>query len=339
MGTYRAMQATAGGLELVVRDTPAPGDGEVLLAVEACGVCGADAADIERAAAAPGAPRVPGHEVVGRIVALGQGVPSTWRVGQRVGVGRMGGHCGVCRECRQGLFNLCADQPVVGVTRDGGYAEMMLARATGLASIPQELDSREAAPILCAGVATFNALRKCGAEAGDLVAVLGIGGLGHMAVQYARKMGFKVVAAGRGRDIAQAALDLGAHAYVDTIAEPLAAALNAMGGARAIISTIGDMAVVSAAMAGLAPRGSMVLLGMGRDPLQVSSMFLAGGERALLGSLTGSPQDSEKALGFSVLAHALPRIETLPLEHAAQARLRLRSGGARFRLVLTMDRS
>ncbi|SSW64977.1 alcohol dehydrogenase catalytic domain-containing protein [Achromobacter agilis] len=336
--TYRAVQAVhPGRLELVEREMPAPGDGEVLLEVEACGVCGADAADIKRVA--PGQPRVPGHEAVGRITALGPGVPSLWRIGQRVGVGRMGGHCGLCGPCRQGHFNLCANQPVVGATCDGGYAEMMVARSSGLVAIPEELDSQDAAPILCAGIATFNALRKCGAEAGDLVAVLGIGGLGHMAVQYARRMGFKVVAAGRGQDIAQAALGLGAHIYVDTAREALADALSAMGGAQAIIATIGDAGAAAAAMAGLAPRGRMVLLGICQDALPVLSGHLVGGERSVMGSITGSPHETERALRFSVLADALPRIETLPLERAEEAYRRMRSGEVEFRMVLTMDRA
>ncbi len=188
--TYRAMQVTApGNLELVERQTPAPNPGEVLIAVEACGICGADASDIDKADPAL-QPRVPGHEVVGRIVAIGANTPSIWKVGQRVGVGRLGGHCNECSECRRGRFNLCRNQPIVGSSCDGGYAEMMIARATALVSIPGELSSEEAAPILCAGIATFNALKKSGAEAGDTVAILGIGGLGHMALQYARKMGF-----------------------------------------------------------------------------------------------------------------------------------------------------
>jgi alcohol dehydrogenase len=215
--TYRAMQVPRPGLlEMVERPTPTPGVGEVLIEVEACGICGADVGDIEGADPALQPPRVPGHEVVGRIVAIGEYSPSIWRVGQRVGVGRLGGHCNECAQCRQGHFQLCQNQPFVGASCDGGYAEMMLARATGLVSIPDGLDSEEAAPILCAGIATFNALKKCGAQPGDIVAILGIGGLGHMALQYARRMGFKVVAVGRGSDIAQDALALGAHVYIDT---------------------------------------------------------------------------------------------------------------------------
>lgn len=230
---YRAMQITRPGfLELVERPTPTPGTGEVLIEVEACGICGADVGDVEGASTEVQPPRVPGHEVVGRIAALGTHVPSIWKVGQRVGVGRLGGHCNECVQCRKGHFQLCQNQPIVGATCDGGYAEMMLARATGLVSIPDELDAEEAAPILCAGIATFNALKKCGAEAGDTVVVLGIGGLGHMALQYARRMGFRVVAVGRGNDIADDALALGAHIYIDTEQEDAVAKLGSMGARR-----------------------------------------------------------------------------------------------------------
>lgn len=334
--TYRAIRTTAPGrLEFVELSTPEPGPGEVLLRVEACGVCGADAADIDNPALQR--PRVPGHEAVGRISALGASVDARWKIGQRVGVGRLGGHCGACTQCRQGLFNLCANQPVVGVTRDGGYAEMMLARATGLVAIPDELDAMQAAPILCAGIATFNALRKSGAQAGDLVAVLGIGGLGHMALQYARRMGLKVAAIGRGLDITADALRLGAHVYIDSNEEDAAQRLLDMGGAQALIATITDTQAVSGAMRGLAPQGRTMLLGVGRDPLAVPPGFLVGGERTVAGSMTGTPWETEKALNFSVLAEALPMVETLPLERAADALLRLKSGDAKFRVVLTMD--
>ena len=333
--TYRAMQvSTPGTLELVERPTPQPGDGEVLIEVEACGVCGADAGDIERAR--HGANRVPGHEVVGRIAAMGPGVPALWQLGQRVGVGRLGGHCNACVQCRRGQFQLCLDQPFVGSTRDGGYAEMMLARATALVSIPDELGSEEAAPLLCAGIATFNALRKCGAQAGDRVAVLGIGGLGHMALQYARRMGFEVVAIGRGADIADDALALGAHVYIDTRQEDAAARLQALGGAQAILSTIGDAAVMSALLPALAPQGRLVLLGAGKDPLAVTTGAMVAGERSVMGSITGSPYECERALDFSVLVGARPRIETLPLEQAQAAYRRLKSGEVKFRMVLTM---
>mgnify|MGYP003575435770 CR=1 FL=1 len=335
--TYRAMQVTTPGtLELVERRTPQPGAGEALIRVEACGICGADASDIEGADPALRPPRVPGHEVVGRIAALGADAPPFWRIGQRVGVGRLGGHCNQCGQCRQGLFQLCRNQPFVGASCDGGYAEMMLARITGLVSIPDELDAQEAAPILCAGMATFNALKKCGATAGELVAVLGIGGLGHMALQYARRMGFKVAAVGRGRDIAEDARSLGAHVYIDTDREDAAESLQRMGGAMAIIATIGDPAAVAAAMAGLSPQGRLVVLGAGKNPLPVSAGFLVGGERSVLGSITGSPYENEKTLDFSVLTGARPWIETMPLEQANEAYLRMKSGDAKFRMVLTM---
>lgn len=336
--TYRAMLVTSPGrLDLVERPVPVPGLDEVLIAVEACGMCGADLNDIARVDPAGHQPRVPGHEVVGRIVALGERAPSMWRLDQRVGVGRLGGHCNECRACRQGKFNLCRNQHFVGSTCDGGYAEMMLARATGLVSIPEELSAEEAAPILCAGIATFNALKKCGAEAGDLVAVLGIGGLGHMALQYARKMGFKVVAIGRGQDIAGDVLALGAHVYIDTNIENAAEKLNAMGGAKAIIATIAHADTVSPLVGGLAPEGRLVMLGTSKDPLSIASGQLVAGERSVIGSITGSPHENERTLDFSVLADVRPKIETMPLERAAEALQRLKSGDVKFRIVLTMQ--
>jgi alcohol dehydrogenase len=214
---------------------------------------------------------------------------------------------------------------------------MMLARITGLVSIPDELRSEEAAPILCAGIATFNALKKCGAEAGDLVAILGIGGLGHMALQYARKMGSRVAAIGRGNDIARDALELGAHIYIDTRVENAAEKLNRMGGATAIIATIGHPDAVSPLVGGLAPEGRLVMLGTSKDPLSILGGQLVAGERGVLGSITGSPHENEKALGFSVLAGIRPMIETMPLEKASGALQRLQSGDAKFRLVLTMQ--
>lgn len=335
--SYRAMQVSRPGtLELAERETPTPGNGEVLIEVEACGICGADAADIEGADPSLQPPRVPGHEVVGRIVAIGANAASIWKLGQRVGVGRLGGHCNECAQCRQGRFQLCENQPFVGASCDGGYAEMMLARSTGLVSIPDELDSAEAAPILCAGIATFNALKKSGAEAGDLVAILGIGGLGHMALQYARKMGFKVAAVGRGQDIAEEALQLGAHLYIDTGSEDAAARLKVQGGAQAIVTTIGNAEAVAALMPGLAPRGRLVLLGAGKEPLPVSAGQLVVGERSVLGSITGTPYENEKALDFSILTGVRPRIETMPLERAFEAYQKMKSGDVAFRMVLTM---
>lgn len=333
--TYRAMQVTAPGvLELVDRPMPQPAAGEVLIDVEACGVCGADVGDIEQAD--PASKRVPGHEVVGRIAAIGAGAPSIWRPGQRVGIGRLGGHCHICAPCRRGLFQLCRNQPFVGASCDGGYAEAMLARSSALVAIPDELSSEEAAPILCAGIATYNALKKSGAEAGDVVAVLGIGGLGHMALQYARRMGFKVVAVGRGTDIAADALALGAHVYIDARVEDAAARLRGLGGAQAVVSTVGDIGAMAALMPALAPQGRFIVLGAGKDPLPVATAPLVVGERSVLGSITGTPYECEKALDFSVLVGVRPRIETLPLEEAGTAYRRLKSGAVKFRMVLTM---
>jgi alcohol dehydrogenase len=336
--TYRAMQVSRPGvLEWVERRTPAPAAGEVLIEVEACGICGADVGDIERVDPALRSPRIPGHEVVGRIVALGANVSSRWKAGQRVGVGRLGGHCNECDACRQGRFQLCEHQPVVGATCDGGYAEMMLARSTGLVSIPDELGAQEAAPILCAGLATFNALKKCGAQAGDIVVILGIGGLGHMALQYARRMGFKVVAVGRGSDIAEDALALGAHVYIDSNQEDAAARLRSVGGALAIVTTISHADTVSKLFGGLAPTGRLVVLGAGKDPLPVSTGYLVRGERSVQGSITGSPYESEKALDFSVLAGVRPMIEVMPLERANEAYQKMKSGDVKFRMVLAVS--
>lgn len=336
--TYRAMQVSRPGvLELVERAIPRPAEGQVLIQVEACGLCGADAATIESADAGRPVARVPGHEVVGRVVALGAGTPTRWQLGQRVGVGRLGGHCQVCDPCCRGLFNLCLDQPVVGSTQDGGYAERLLVRHTALVAIRDELDAVEAAPLLCAGLATFNALKKSGAQAGDLVAVQGIGGLGHLALQYARRMGFRVVAIGRGEAVAQDAPALGAHVTLDAEHDDVVARLNAMGGARVILTTITDGAAAARLFGGLAPQGRLMVLGVGKDGLQIPAGALVAGERRVEGSMTGTPHDSARTLDFSVLADVRPRVETMPLADAAEAYRRMRSGAARYRMVLTMD--
>jgi alcohol dehydrogenase len=333
---YRVWEArTPGAITRGWRQTPTPGPGEVLIAVEACGVCGADLSDIDGADPALDPPRVPGHEVVGRILALGPQVAPHWREGQRVDVGRLGGPCHQCPQCASGRFELCRNQPFTGASRDGGYAELMTARAAGLVAIPEALDVMEAAPLLCAGIATFNALKKCGAEAGDTVAILGVGGLGHMAIQYARRMGFRVVAVGRGQDITQDALSLGAHVYLDTRQDDVAAALHALGGAAAIIATITDGAAVSALIPALAPGGRLVVLGAGKTPLTVPTGALVGGEQSLLGSITGTPHQTQKTLDFSVLVDVRPWIETVPFDQAPEALAKVRSGNAKFRMVLT----
>ena len=338
MNTYKAMQVSQPGvLDLVTKEVPSPDPGQVLVKVEACGICAADSGTVE--ATAPGLvlPRVPGHEAAGRIAAVGAGV-NGWRIGQRVGVGRLGGHCGECAQCRAGEFVLCENQPIVGVTQDGGYAEMMVARTSGLVSIPNELDSVDAAPLLCAGLATFNALRNSGARAGDMVAVLSIGGLGHLAVQYARKMGFKVVAIARGTEKGDQAKALGAHRYIDSAAEDPGKVLQAMGGAQLILTTTTHSPAVSALFAGLAPHGKLLVAGSGRDPISIPPGRLVAGERVVEGTITGSAIESEETLKFSVLADVRPKIEIMPLEHANDAYQRMKQGKAKFRMVLKMDR-
>lgn len=333
--SYEAIQASAfGKLELVMRTVPAPNKDEVLIAVEACGICGADAMTIENPNP-DSFPRIPGHEVVGRIVAIGNSNSNYWKIGQRVGVGRLGGHCNQCDECRQGLFNLCSHQPVMGSTHDGGYAEMMIAKETGLVSIPDELSSVEAAPLLCAGIATFNALKKSGAQAGDTVAILGIGGLGHLAIQYARRMGFKVVAIGRGEDIKNLTKKLGAHIYIDTNIENAIEQLKILGKAQVILSTITNGEISSALFAGLLPQGKLIVVGVGKEPLVISSPLLVGGERTVQGSITGTPYEVEKTLNFSLLTDVRAMIETYPLEHAHEAYTKVRTGKVTFRAVLT----
>lgn len=334
---YRAMQISEPGkLTLVERPIPTPGSGEVLIKVEACGICGADAGAIEGQERGTTYPRVPGHEVVGTLVSLGQNVPSYLSIGLRVGVGRLGGHCNECVQCRQGLFNLCSNQPAMGSSHDGGYAEMMIARATGLVLIPDDLKSEEAAPLLCAGIATFNALLKSGAQAGDTVAIQGIGGLGHLALQYAKKMGFRVVAIGRGDNIADDVTLLGAHVYLDTQKVDAVEELKKMGGAQVILTTITDSKAASPLVKALAPKGKFMVVGVGNDPLSIAPGQLVGNELSLEGAITGSSYEIEKTLKFSLLTDVRARIEIMPLEKANEAYQRMKSGDVRFRMVLTM---
>lgn len=338
MNTYKAMQVTtAGTLQRVELPIPTPQAGEVLLRVEACGICGADAGVIEGMEKNTRYPRTPGHEVIGTVVAVGPGVSSAISEGMRVGVGRLGGHCNECEQCRRGNFNLCSDQPVVGSSQDGGYAEMMIARATGLVMIPDELKSEEAAPLLCAGIATFNALLKSGAEAGDTVVVQGIGGLGHLALQYARKMGFRVIAVGRGEHIQQDVLALGAHLYVDTQKVDAVEAIRKLGGAQVILTTITDSAAASALINALAPKGKFMVVGVGKDPLTIAPGLMVGNEISVQGAITGTPFEAEKTLKFSLLADIRARIETMPLEKANEAYQRMRSGEVEYRMVLTIN--
>ena len=335
---YRAVEVSAPGtLQVVERSLPEPATGQVRLRVEACGICHTDATTVTGAYPGLTLPRVPGHEVVGRIDALGAGV-STWRIGQRVGVGFFGGEDGVCEPCRRGDIVNCLNPVIPGVTVDGGYAEVMIAESRGLASIPDGLTSTEAAPLLCAGLTTYNALRNAGLRGGDLVAVQGIGGLGHLGIQFARHMGFHTVALGRGRDKEQLAKNLGAHEYIDTAADDAAAALQRLGGARAILATGTSGEAMGPLVSGLAARGKFIVVwSTGGPGIQLSALPLVFGGRSIYGALTGTAIDNEDTLAFSVLENIRPMIETVPLEHAADAYARMMQGKARFRMVLTMN--
>src|SRR5262245_48328087 len=332
--TYRAVEVSAPGkLRVVERQVAEPGPGQVRIRVEACGICHSDAATVTGTYPGLTLPRVPGHEVVGRIEALGSGV-SKWKIGQRVGVGLIAGEDGICEPCRRGDTVNCEHPVVSGVTADGGYAEVMIAEARGIASIPDELTSAEAAPLLCAGITTYNALRNAGLRGGDLVAVQGIGGLGHLGIQFARHMGFRTVAIGRGRDKEKLAKDLGAHLYIDAAVEDAPAVLQRMGGARAILTTGTSGDAMGRLVPGLAARGKLIVVGVPGDPIQLSAVPLIFGGRFIYGSLTGTPIDSEDTLAFSVLENIRPMIETVSLEEAADAYARMIDGKARFRIVL-----
>jgi alcohol dehydrogenase, propanol-preferring len=332
--TYKAVEVSAPGvLRVVERPVSEPGAGQVRIRVEACGICHTDAATVMDAYPGLKLPRVPGHEVVGRIEALGSGV-SKWKIGQRVGVGLIAGEDGVCEPCRRGDTVNCQNPVTSGVTVDGGYAEVMIAEARGIASIPDELSSADAAPLLCAGITTYNALRNAGLRGGDLVAVQGIGGLGHLGVQFARQMGFRTVAIGRGRDKEKLAKDLGAHVYIDSAVDDAAAVLQRMGGARAILATAPSGDAMGPLVSGLAVRGKLIVLGVPNDQIRLNAFPLVFGGRSIYGSLTGTPIESEDTLAFSVLQNVRPMIETLPLEQAADAYARMMQGKARFRMVL-----
>ena len=332
--TYRAVEVyEPGKLRVVERPVTEPGAGQVRIRVEACGICHTDAATVMGIYPGLTLPRIPGHEVVGRIEALGNGV-SRWKIGQRVGVGLIAGEDGVCESCRRGDIVNCQNPVTSGVTTDGGYAELMIAEARGISSVPNELTSAEAAPLLCAGITTYNALRNAGLRGGDLVAVQGIGGLGHLGVQFARHMGFRTVAIGRGRDKEKLAKDLGAHVYFDAAVEDAAAALQRMGGARAILATGTSGDAMGSLVSGLAARGKLIVVGVPQDQIQFNAFPLVFGGRSIYGSLTGTPIDGEDTLAFSVLANIRPMIETFPLERAADAYARMIEGKARFRVVL-----
>jgi propanol-preferring alcohol dehydrogenase len=332
MSTYRAFEATSlQDFKLVTRDLRAPSPRQVRVKVEACGICHTDVFSISGASASR--PRVPGHEIVGVIDAVGEGV-TAWHVGDRVGVGFLGGHCGECERCRRGDFVNCTDQPQTGSDVEGGYAEYVYARTSGLVRVPDGMSSIEAAPLLCAGLTTFNAFPLVNAPAGSLVAVQGIGGLGHLGLQYAAKLGFEVVAIARGTDKAAQAAALGAHHYVDSTTEDPGEALRKLGGAAAIIATAAHGGSMSALVPGLAPHGTLVVVGAAADPMSVQTTDLIFGSRTITGSLTGSSIDNEDNLAFSARQGIHPMVETFPWEQAPEAFAHMLSGKARFRVVL-----
>jgi D-arabinose 1-dehydrogenase-like Zn-dependent alcohol dehydrogenase len=334
----KAVQVTnpGGNLELVERPIPGPARNQVRIKVEACGICHSDAMVKEGQWPGIQYPRVPGHEIAGRIDAVGADV-TTWKTGQRVGVGWHGGHCFTCDACRRGDFILCENEKITGITHDGGYAEFIVVPAESVAAIPDDLPAAEAAPLLCAGITVFNALRNSGARAGDLVAVQGIGGLGHLGIQYARQMGFRTFAIGRGKDKEPLARKLGAAHFVDTAAGDPAQELQKFGGARAILATAPDSKSISALVNGLSNNGSLVVVGATPEPITVSPIQLISGRKSIHGWPSGTAKDSEDTMQFSVLTGVRPMIERYPLEKANEAYRQMITGQARFRMVLTMS--
>ncbi len=334
MATMRAVQVPRpkGPFELVERPIPEPGPGSVRIKVQACGICHSDSLVKEGAFPGIAYPRVPGHEVAGVVDAIGPGV-TPWKPGQHVGVGWHGGYCGVCDPCRHGDFFACVTGQVTGIAFDGGYAEYMLAPASAVALLPEELPAVDAAPLMCAGVTTFNALRNTEARPGDLVAVLGLGGLGHLGVQYAAKMGFHTVGIARGKDKEPLAKKLGAAIYIDSQAQDAAAELQKLGGAKVILATATSGDAMSAVQTGLAPKGTLIVIGAAGS-MQVSPLFLLSGSRSIKGWYSGTSIDSQETVAFSARSGVRSMNEVFPLEKASEAYERMMSGKARFRVVL-----
>jgi D-arabinose 1-dehydrogenase-like Zn-dependent alcohol dehydrogenase len=325
-----------GDWELIEREIAEPKNGEVRVKVEACGICHSDA--LVREGLWPGLqyPRVPGHEIAGRIDSLGDNV-TAWQTGQRVGVGWHGGHCFVCEQCRRGDFAMCVSRKVTGIDFDGGYAEYIVAPASSLAAIPNELPADEAGPFMCAGVTVFNALRNSGARAGDVVAVHGIGGLGHLGVQYARRMGFKTIAINRGNDKEPLARELGAQHYIDATAEDVVAELQKLGGANVILATAPNAQAISVLVDGLAPGGKLLVPAAPAEPLTINMFSLIAKRSSVAGWYSGTAKDSQDTLEFSALSGVHPMIEKYPLDRVAEAYEQMHSGKVRFRVVLTFD--
>ena len=321
--------------QIVERDIPKADTGQVRIKVQACGVCHSDMFTKEGAWPGIQYPRVPGHEVAGVIDELGAGV-SGWKKGQRVGVGWHGGHDGTCLSCRRGDFGNCQNLKIAGISYDGGYQQYMVAPIEALTAIPEGLSDAEAAPLLCAGITTYNALRHSGALPGDLVAVLGIGGLGHLGVQFANKFGYKVAAIGRGAENEGLAKKLGASVYIDSKSTDAAGALQKLGGARVILATAPSSKAMSELINGLGPNGKLMVVGVAMEPIEVTPVQLVSGSLTIQGWASGTPADAEDTLHFAELSGVRPMIETYPLEKAAEAYARMMSGNAQFRVVLTM---
>ena len=337
MAKMKAVQVPKAGadFEVVEREIPEAGPGYVRIRVQACGVCHSDVVTKEGLFPGISYPRVPGHEVAGVIDAVGAGVKG-WKKGQRVGVGWHGGQDGTCPSCRRGDFGTCANLKVCGISYDGGYQEFMVAPVEALAHMPESLDAAEAAPLMCAGVTTFNALRHSGAVPSDLVAIQGIGGLGHLGVQFAKKFGYRVAAISRGADNAALAKKLGADLYIDSAATDAAAELQKLGGARVILATAPSGKSMSALVGGLGPNGALLVVGVSPDPIEVPSVPLIMGRKRVQGWPSGIPTDSEDTLRFAEITGVRPMIEKYPLAKAAEAYARMLSGKAEFRVVLTM---
>ena len=324
-----------GDFQIVERELPAPDAGQVRIKVQACGVCHSDVLTKEGLWPGIQYPRIPGHEVVGIIDEVGAGV-SEWTIGQRAGVGWHGGHDGTCTSCRRGDFGNCRNMKIAGISYDGGYQQYMVAPVEALAAIPESLNDAEAAPLLCAGVTTFNALRHSGALPSDLVAVQGIGGLGHLGIQFASKFGYKVAAIGRGSENAALARKLGASVYIDSKTTNAAEELQELGGARVILATAPNSKAMSELIDGLGPNGKLMVIGAAFEPIEVTPIQLISGSRTIQGWASGTPTDSEDTLRFAELTGVRPMIETYPLEKAGEAYARMMSGDAQFRVVLTM---
>jgi len=337
-GTMKAAVIAKAGadFEIVEREIPTPGPGHVRIKVQACGVCHSDVLTKEGAWPGVQFPRVPGHEVAGTVDEVGDGV-SSWKVGQRVGVGWHGGQDNTCLECRRGDFANCRNVLISGISYDGGYAQYMVAPIEALASVPDSLSDVEAAPLLCAGITTFNALRHSGALPGDLVAVQGIGGLGHLGIQFASKFGYKVAAVGRGPENAELAKKLGGNIYIDSQATNAAQELQKLGGAKVILATAPSSKAMSSLIDGLGPNGKLLVVGAAPDAIVVTPIQLIGGSHALQGWWSGIPTDSEDTMRFAELSGVRAMIETYPLEKAGEAYDRMMSGHAQFRVVLKMS--